>query len=202
MFPLTEAERPVGTLGMEMAEVPLPLNGTVALTVPTMFKLALRPPTALGVKRTMTVQDAPTAMVPPLAQVPVAAFEKSPELVPVIVKYGVESTSEAVPTFETVTVTLALVVPVFWLPKFTAVGLGLKTGAVVAANWNAPIAQSVAPPGRAIGVREPPSVVSFAKPASAPLQETMPLQRFKPTPTTGEAPDSGAPVGPRFGEAF
>ena len=53
-----------------------------------------------------------------------------------------------------------------------------------------------------MGVLLPPRVVSFITPARAPLQETIPLHRLSPVPTTGEVPDSGTPTGLRLGTAF
>ena len=127
------AVRPVGTEGIEIALVPVPESGIEVFTVPRMFRLAERLPIAAGVNLTTAVHELDTAMVAPLAQVP-PELENSLGLEPVRVKYGVESTSEAVPTLEMVMVCEALVVPVFWLPKVRAEGLGLSTGAVVAAN--------------------------------------------------------------------
>ena len=62
------------------------------LTVPLIVKVAARAPSAEGVKVKLTVQDELAAILPPFAQLPVPAFVKFAAFVPVIVKYGVEST--------------------------------------------------------------------------------------------------------------
>jgi len=88
-----------------------------------MVKVADRAPVAEGVNVSFTVQEPLTGMVPPLTQVPVPAFAKLVGFVPVMVKYGVAKTCDAVPELETVSVTVALVVPTFWLPNATVLGL-------------------------------------------------------------------------------
>ena len=74
-----------------------------------MFKVAVRAPLADGVKVSRMVQEPDAATVPALAQVP-PDRAKSAALVPVMVKNGVERTSDAVPVFDSVTVTGELVV--------------------------------------------------------------------------------------------
>jgi hypothetical protein len=85
---------------------------------------------AEGVNVRMMVQDALAAMEPPLTQVPVPALAKFVGFVPVMVKNGVESTSGAVPVFETVIVKGALVVPCNWFPKAPGDGERPITGKV------------------------------------------------------------------------
>jgi hypothetical protein len=103
--PATEANSPVGALGMDIALVPEPLKGTVRFTVPTRFKLAERRPVKVGVKVTVTVQELPTAIE--VEQVP-PVFVNSEELEVMLVMASV-----AVPEFEMVTDSGELVDPVF-----------------------------------------------------------------------------------------
>jgi hypothetical protein len=70
---------------MEIALVPVPERGIEVFTVPRMFRLAERLPTAAGVNLTTAVQELDTAIVPPLAQVP-PELENSDGLEPVRVK--------------------------------------------------------------------------------------------------------------------
>ena len=89
---------------------------------------ALRAPKADGVKVTLTVQLVPAESVVPQLVVEIA---KSLALVPEIAIFaGVAVARVAVPVFCKVEDWAALVVPVFWLPKVTTVGLQLIVGAV------------------------------------------------------------------------
>jgi len=90
--------------------VPVPVRASEPFAVPDIFKVPVRLPVPAGVKVRMTVQVPETAIVAPLAQVP-PVRAKSVELAPVSVKNGVLSTSEAVPIFDTVMVSGAVVVP-------------------------------------------------------------------------------------------
>ena len=111
-----------------IGETPVPVKESVALTVPLMVRTADMAPVAGGVKVTLTVHDPLAAMLPPLTQVPPPVFEKAEGLAPVIVKYGVDKTSAAVPVFDTVMVVEALVVKTFWLPNAAGLGEKLKIG--------------------------------------------------------------------------
>jgi hypothetical protein len=84
----------------------------VAFTVPEMLSVADLLPVADGVKIKRIVQEPLVAMLPALAHVP-PEREKSAAFVPVIVKKGVERTSEAVPVLEIVTVSAPLGEPTF-----------------------------------------------------------------------------------------
>jgi len=107
----------------------VPVKESVALTVPAMLSVAVRAPLAAGVKVNKMVHEEEVAIVPALAHVPLERA-KSAELVPVMVKNGVESTSEVVPVFETVTVSGELVVLTVWLPKAAGLGARPITGSV------------------------------------------------------------------------
>lgn len=95
------------------AAIPVPVKESLPFTVPEIFSVPERAPAADGVKVRFTVHVPLTAIVPPFAQVPVPAFAKFAEFVPVKVKYGVERTSDAVPLFVTVIVRGELVVLIF-----------------------------------------------------------------------------------------
>jgi hypothetical protein len=95
-------------------DTPVPVRESDPFTVPKIFSVPLRLPVVAGVKTRMTVQDALAAIVPAFTHVPVPVFEK---LVPEMEKYGVESTSVAVPMFETVIVSGLPGLPIAWLPK-------------------------------------------------------------------------------------
>jgi hypothetical protein len=92
---------------------PVPVNVLLPFTVPKIFSMPVSGPVIEGVNVRFTVQDALTAIVAPFAQLPVPGFAKLVALAPVIEKYGVERTSEAVPVFETTIKNGALVEPVF-----------------------------------------------------------------------------------------
>jgi hypothetical protein len=92
---------------------PVPVRESTPFADPAIFRIPDRAPAAVGVKVRFTVQELLTAIVPPLAQVPVPAFTNSLAFVPVMVKYGVERISEAVPVFVTVMVSGELVVLMF-----------------------------------------------------------------------------------------
>jgi len=118
---------------------PVPVSESLPFTVPRILRVPERAPAADGVKVRLTVHVALGAIVPPFAHVPVPAFAKLLELVPVMVKYGVESVSVAVPVFVTVRVKGPLVVLTFWFPN--APGLGVT---LIAACVPVPVRESEA----------------------------------------------------------
>src|SRR5947209_9374180 len=106
----------------------MPLSATfcgLSAALSVRVRLALREPVAPGVKVTLMVQLAFAARL--LGQLLVWA--KSPLFVPVnpmlVIFRG------TVPVSVSFTAAFALVVPTFWLPKLTLVGLRLTTGIVV-----------------------------------------------------------------------
>lgn len=91
-------------------------------------RLAVRVPTAPGVKATSIMQFAPAAMDKLAVQVVPEAVAKSPGSAPVNVTGVAASTRLAPPVFVTVTFCDALVVPTFWALKVRLVGLGRAVG--------------------------------------------------------------------------
>ena len=73
------------------------------MTVPEIFRFANRAPMAAGVNVKRIVHEELAAIVPAFVHVP-PLRAKSAAFVPVTVKNGVESVSDAVPVFEIVTV--------------------------------------------------------------------------------------------------
>jgi len=115
------------TLGADVT--PVPVSGTLCGLPPAlslMLRVAVRAPLAAGVKLTLMVQLAVAARVLGLSgQVfdcaKSAAFTPFTTM-PLIV-------SAAVPLFVSVIDCAALVVPIFWLPKLSEVGLSVTAGA-------------------------------------------------------------------------
>ena len=94
------------------AAMPVPVIEARPLTVPRIFRFAVRAPVAAGVNVKRIVQDELAVMIPALAHVP-PLRAKSAALVPVTVKNGVARVSVPVPVLETVTVKAPLVVLTF-----------------------------------------------------------------------------------------
>lgn len=68
-------------------EPPVPVRLSVVLAVPAVIvRMALSAVIVAGVKVNLTVQEAPAAIVPPFAHVPVPALAKSAAFGPVSVK--------------------------------------------------------------------------------------------------------------------
>lgn len=108
--------------------LPVPANGTDRFgftgSFVTKTSEVVSSAAVLGAKLTLTVQDMPAASEPPQ----VVVFEKSGALPPVSVIEVI--VSEAVPTFDSVTLVGPAVPPSATVPKFTLPGVTLACGAV------------------------------------------------------------------------
>jgi hypothetical protein len=145
----------------------------VALCVIT--RLALRAPTAEGVKATLATQLLPAATEPPEAQVPPLARAKSAEAAPEMVK--LLRIKAAVPVLLTVTFCAVPVLPTVWL-KVSEVG-----EAEIAGEVATPVPESATTAGL------PPALVAMFKlPERAPAAEGV-----NTSPTVQEAPAATLP---------